>query len=92
MSAVEAFEPIGTDPEVLAALDALAELAAQVARRGGHELQTFCVVWCSEHDGDAFAGALVRGDASAEVIELMADTLADDSADVELPRPARRVN
>ncbi len=81
---VRMLDDVGRHPEVLAALNVLRPALANAVRAAGFNLQTVALVWCSERDGDGFSGCLIDGNADPEVIEMMAETLMDDSSDVDI--------
>ena len=74
---VEADEPVGVDDAVREAFAALERAMTAAAERGGHELAVFALVFAIHHDGKTFGGSLVKGDATDETMEFLADILLD---------------
>lgn len=83
-------EPIGLDPAVQEALSVLERAMVAAARKTGHEMQTFVLLWASEKDGDGYGGSLIKGDVSDDTVEFLVEILRDDSGDVAIPDPIGR--
>lgn len=89
----EALDATASDRAVMDAILALRIALAGAATRQGRSLRVTAVLWVQETpEGDGIAGCIYEGDSSPEVVELLADTLTDDSCDIELPALNRRVN
>lgn len=91
MTTEPAEEPIGLDPAVQEALAVLERTMVAAARRDGHEMQTFALLWASAKDGATFGGSLIKGDVSGDMVEFLTEILQDDTEDVELTSPLGRV-
>jgi hypothetical protein len=90
MSLQRVDEPVGVDAAVQEALAVLQRTMVAAAASKGHHMQTVCLVWATEKDGDAFGGTLVKGDVSPDVMEFLAEIILDDGEDASFPDPHAR--